>query len=52
MLKPNKYKKFYKDIKLFQKESDVATAIIFVNNATSKLSFRKKIYVFFRVLFG
>ena len=51
MIKPRVYRRFYRDLKLFERNKDLIVPMALVEQSVKGLSFRQKLYVFFKVLF-
>lgn len=51
MIKPRTYRKFYRDVKLFEKNKDMILPIALVRQSVGEFGFWKKVYIFATVLF-
>lgn len=52
MIKPNKYKKAYREFKLLERDKNIIIPIYMVRQSTENLTFYQKLRVFFTVLFS
>ena len=51
MIKPRIYRKYYRNLKLFEKNKDLFMPKMLVAQAVRDLTFRQKLYVFLTILF-
>ena len=51
MIKPRAYRKFYRDLRLFERNKELILPMALVEQAVKELSFRQKFYIFFKILF-
>ena len=51
MIKPRTYRKFYRDLKLIERNKDLILPMEVVKHAVSNLTWRQKFYIFFKILF-
>jgi len=51
MIKPKAYRKFYKELRLFEKNKNLILPMTMVDQATKDLTFRQKLYIFWNILF-